>query len=73
LLPEQVSDALRIRSRADVIQIDEAGNEIADAEERRDPSELITEGIDLQLQTALVLLKARVPTETSSTAMRDDG
>ncbi|MEL6498192.1 MAG: S41 family peptidase [Planctomycetota bacterium] len=73
LLPGQVSDSLRIRSRADVIQIDEAGNEIADAEERRDPSELITEGIDLQLQTALVLLKARVPTETSSTAMRDDG
>ncbi len=73
LLPQQVSDALRIRSRADVIQIDEAGNEIADAEERRDPSELITDGIDLQLQTALVLLKARVPTETSSTAMRNDG
>lgn len=73
LLPEQISDSLRIRSRADVIQIDEAGNEIEDAEERRDPSELITEGIDLQLQTALVLLKARVPTETSSTAMRDDG
>lgn len=73
LLPEQVSESLRIRSRADVIQIDEAGNEIKDAEERRDPSELITEGIDLQLQTALVILKTRVPTETSSTAMRDDG
>lgn len=73
LLPAQINESLRIRSRADVIQIDEAGNEIADAEERRDPAELISEGIDLQLQTALVLLKARVPTGTSATAMRNDG
>ncbi|MEO1585065.1 MAG: S41 family peptidase [Planctomycetota bacterium] len=78
LLPEQISESLLIRSRADTIQIDEFGQEIAiededDINRRRDPAELITEGIDLQLETALVLLKARVPTDTSSTAMRDDG
>lgn len=74
LLPEQVTEAALIRRNADVIQIDEHGVEIADDENtRRDPQVLIDEGIDLQLNTALVLLKTQVATESNTTAMRDGG
>jgi carboxyl-terminal processing protease len=77
LLPDQVTRSLLLRRNADTIQIDENGAEVhlaeADDEIGRDPADLLTEGIDLQLETAVVLLKTQVPATTPGTAMRDDG
>ena len=59
MLPEQVGDALVLRQDADVVEFDESGRPIADPE-RPEPEELIEEGIDPQLETAVLLLKSRV-------------
>lgn len=77
LLPSQVTDALILRRDADVFQIDENGevlefqprNPDSDITERPDPQDLIDKGIDLQLQTAVILLKTQAPMDTSGTAM----
>ena len=77
LLPSQVTDALLLRRDADVFQIDENGNVLefqprdpdSEITERPDPQDLIDEGIDLQLQTAVILLKTQAPMDTSGTAM----
>lgn len=61
MLPEQTVEALTLRMAADVVTLDENGNVIEPDEPRPDPEELITEGADLQLQTALVLLQTRAP------------
>jgi carboxyl-terminal processing protease len=58
MLPDQISQALTLRQDADVVQIDQSGKALADAN-RPDPQRLITEGIDLQLQYALVLLQTQ--------------
>jgi C-terminal peptidase prc len=57
--PQQISDALRIRQDADVLPLDENGNVMADADSIPDPQELL-EGVDLQLETALLLLRSQV-------------
>lgn len=59
MLPDQVGDSLRLRQDADVIELDENGAPIADAD-RPDPRELLTKGIDPQLETALLLLRSKV-------------
>ncbi len=58
MLPEQQVDALLLRRNSDVLPLDENGDVIADAE-RPDPDTLLTDGIDLQVQTALVLLQSQ--------------
>ncbi len=57
MLPDQISDWLELRRDADVVDIDEEGRM---ASEPIDPSPLIDDGIDLQLETALLLLRNRV-------------
>ncbi|MFG0256472.1 MAG: S41 family peptidase [Phycisphaerales bacterium JB043] len=57
--PQQISEALRIRQDADVLPIDEHGNIVVDAESTPDPQDLL-EGVDLQLETALLLLRSQV-------------
>ena len=77
LLPSQVNDWLILRRDADTFQIDENGNVLefqprnpnAEFTQRPDPQDLIDEGIDLQLQTAVILLKSQAPMNTSGTAM----
>lgn len=73
MLPEQESDALKLRQDADVMAIDANGNVVED-KPRPDPKKLIEDGVDLQLQTALVLLQlqtggtaqaAKTPPESS--------
>jgi carboxyl-terminal processing protease len=61
MLPEQVSEAIKIRQDADVLAPEgQAGQAAAGgAEAAPDPQKLLTDSIDLQLQTALVLLQAR--------------
>lgn len=59
LLPEAESEALKLRLDADVLPIDSKGNVVESATPRPDPDKLITDGIDIQLETALLMLKAR--------------
>ena len=70
MLPSQQAEALMLRRDADIYPIDKDGNEIVDAE-RPDPSTLITDGIDLQVQTALVLLQSQVDGSIAKSAMKD--
>jgi len=70
MLPSQQQDALLLRREADVLPLDENGNIIVDAE-RPDPNTLLSEGTDLQVETALVLLKARVHDRSHKAAMGD--
>lgn len=58
MLPAQQVDALMLRRDSDVLPLDEFGNIIANAD-RPDPDKLLTDGIDLQVQTAVVLLQSQ--------------
>lgn len=58
MLPDQITDSILLRRDADVLPIDENGQVIANAE-RPDPDTLITDGIDLQVHTAVVLLNSQ--------------
>jgi len=58
MLPSQQQDMLLLRREADVLPLDEHG-EIINNDERPDPDTLLTDGIDLQVQTALVLLQSQ--------------
>ena len=63
MLPQQSLDALVLRRDADVMPMDENGKIMVDAE-RPDPDKLITDGIDLQLEAAVVLLDSQVVDES---------
>lgn len=56
MLPKQTTNVLKLRRDADVMLIDENGRTTA---ERPNPEDLITKGMDPQLETALLLLRAR--------------
>lgn len=56
MLPKQTTDVLKLRRDADVMLIDENG--LTEAE-RPNPDDLLTKGMDPQLETALLLLRAR--------------
>lgn len=68
MLPHQVAESLMLRQEADVLVLDEEGNPPA-LEDRPDPSRLISEGLDLQLSTALVLLQSQTRPTTDTAAM----
>lgn len=59
MLPAQLTAAITLRRDADVVRIDEEGRPIPQ-ENPPDVDTLISEGTDLQLQTALVLLQTQV-------------
>ncbi len=59
MLPKQTEKALNIRRNSDVRPLNEKG-EIAMQGDTPNPDDLIDKGIDLQLETALVLLRAKV-------------
>ncbi len=60
MLPEQEVEALKLRQDADVLPIDETGKIVVSATPPPDPRKLIDDGIDLQLQHALLLLQTRI-------------
>lgn len=68
MLPEKVAESLMLRQEADVMVLDEDGNPPA-IEDRPDPSRLISEGMDLQLNAALVLLQSQTRPTTDAAAM----
>jgi carboxyl-terminal processing protease len=57
MLPKQISDWLEQRQDADVVQLDDMGRL---AGEPTDPTPLITDGIDIQLETAVLLLQNKI-------------
>jgi carboxyl-terminal processing protease len=59
LLPSQVTAAITLRRDADVVRIDEQGKPIHE-DNPPNVDTLITDGTDLQLETALVLLQTQV-------------
>lgn len=71
MLPDQIAEALKLRQDADVITIDESGKPVAGAEPTPDPDKLLKDGVDLQLQTALVLLQSQIPGQKSPQARLD--
>ncbi|MEQ9096888.1 MAG: S41 family peptidase [Phycisphaerales bacterium] len=68
MLPDQVAESLVLRQEADVLVLDEEGNPPA-IEDRPDPSRLIDEAMDLQLNAALVLLQSQTRPTTGAAAM----
>lgn len=59
-LPSQIGDSLRLRQDADVVEYDGAGHLAARAEDAPNPDRILSEGMDPQLETALLLIQARV-------------
>ncbi len=66
MLPKQTTDAITLRRNADVLPMDAKG-EAAPQADRPNPDDLLAKGIDLQLETALVLLKARTAADPVKT------
>jgi len=71
LLPKQIARSLAIRRQADLyepapIPVAEGGEEVP-----ADPDAILEEGVDLQLETALVLLEAKALTRSRDQAMLD--
>jgi carboxyl-terminal processing protease len=71
MLPDQIAEALKLRQDADVLVIDETNQVVKGAEPPPDPQKLLSDGIDLQLQTALVLLQSQVVGKKSPQARLD--
>lgn len=71
MLPDQIADAIKLRQDADVLPIDETGQVVKNAVPPPDPTKLLTDGIDLQLQTALVVLQAQAVSQGSPRASLD--
>lgn len=69
MLPAQMSDSLVLRQNADVMKLDEKG--IAEGESPDNPEDLITKGLDLQLQEAIVLLQAQAAAKPTNQALMD--
>jgi carboxyl-terminal processing protease len=64
MLPKQTVDALLLRRNADVVPVDEHGKVIESADKPRpEAQELLTKGLDLQLEAALLLMKSRIAAE----------
>ncbi|MEM8836195.1 MAG: S41 family peptidase [Planctomycetota bacterium] len=59
MLPAQIGDSLRIRQDADIVDFDGRGRLIPDPD-RPNPDDLLTQGLDPQLETALLLLQSQV-------------
>lgn len=70
MLPSQQQDALLLRRDADVLPLDENGNIIENAD-RPDPNTLLSEGTDLQVETAMVLLKSQARKNKHRSALKD--
>jgi carboxyl-terminal processing protease len=70
MLPKQTTEGILLRRDADVIPINENGIIQADLAKRVNPNDLITKGLDLQLESALLLMKARV-SEPANQAQAD--
>lgn len=71
MLPKQTVDALTIRRNSDVVVLDETGLAKADFIKEANPDDLLAKGIDLQLETAVVLLKSKLEAAQGTQANKD--
>ncbi len=60
MTPQQIVDSLKLRQEADIIPLDEEGNMLPESEDRPDINTMLTDGLDPQLEIAVLLLQARV-------------
>lgn len=65
MTPSQVIDSIKLRQNADIIPTDADGKVISDSPERPDEDQLLSEGLDPQLEFALLLLKSQVAAAAS--------
>lgn len=72
MLPDQEMEALLLRRDADVLPMDQDGKIVADAD-RPDPNRLLNEGMDLQLQAAVILLQSQQAPAIVSRMSQDAG
>jgi hypothetical protein len=70
MLPQQTSDALKLRQDADVLALNDAG-EVVETKDHPEPEQLLTKNLDPQLQWALVLLEARAEAKDGGAAEHD--
>lgn len=72
MLPKQVTDSIILRRNADVIPLDEFGKPIEAKPDQPapNPQDLLTKPLDLQLQTAVVILQAQALKPRQDQAMR---
>jgi carboxyl-terminal processing protease len=69
MLPKQTVEAVLLRRNADVVALDENGKVMQTASTpHADPQDLLTKGTDLQLETALLLMKAKVASSAAAQA-----
>jgi len=66
MTPQQVKDSLELRQEADVIPQDDKGQVEPNSTKRPDVNRLITEGMDSQLETALLLLQSQAMASSAS-------
>lgn len=71
MLPKQVGEALELRQDADIVDFDAKGNVVANPD-RPEPDRLLKDGLDPQLETAVLLLKSRIVGEQEAQAMLDE-
>jgi len=71
-LPKQIGDALVLRQEADIVQFGPDGKPVAGSNSP-DPNKLIADGIDPQLETAVLLLESKIVGDASAqrAAMRE--
>ncbi len=68
MLPKQTVDSVTLRRNADVIAIDETGQTKAAFLKEANPDDLLTKGLDVQLESAVVLLKGKLDSGKSAQA-----
>lgn len=67
--PDKIGQALRIRQDADVLRIDDKGNVVKGEDNAVDPATLLTDGVDTQLETALLLIQSQVVAKKNGLVM----
>lgn len=59
VLPKQFGSAFELRQQADIVEFDDQGK-LVPKPDRPDPTRLVTEGLDPQLETGLLLIQSQV-------------
>lgn len=72
MLPQQIVDAVLLRRDADVMPLDENGKPLKSDKPLPNPEDLLTKGMDTQLQTALLLLQSQVPVATAQAPEKEE-
>jgi carboxyl-terminal processing protease len=70
MTPDQIKESQELRQKADVIPQDEKGKLLVDAADRPDVNKLLNDGLDPQLETALLILQARAIGDSVEQEMR---